>query len=76
MELLAELGLHAAFIGVIEDSRREGLPVVIDRNGQVAELMPDELGHEVEFARNRIAELSAEITKYRPSPFSVNEIPE
>ena len=73
MELLTERGLHAAFLDVVEDSRREGLPVVIDRSGVVAELMPDQLGSELQFARNRIAELTAEIAKYERSPFSVNE---
>lgn len=75
MELLTERGLHSAFLDVVEESRREGLPVVIDRNGVVAELMPDQLGSELQFARNRIAELTAEIAKYQQSPFSVNETP-
>ena len=75
MELLTERGLHAAFLDVVEESRREGLPVVIDRQGTVAEVMPDELGSELQFARNRIAELSAEIAKYDQSSFSVNERP-
>ena len=75
MELLTERGLHAAFLDVVEESRREGLPVIIDRNGTVAELMPDQLGSELQFARNRIAELTAEIAKYERPPFSVNERP-
>ena len=75
MELLTERGLHAAFLDVVDESRREGLPVVIDRQGTVAEVMPDELGSELQFARNRIAELSAEIAKYDQSSFSVNERP-
>jgi hypothetical protein len=75
MELLTERGLHAAFLDVVEECRREGLPVVIDRNGVVAELMPDQLGSELQFARNRIAELTAEIAKFERSPFSVNETP-
>ena len=75
MELLTERALHQAFLEVIEDSRREGLPVVIDRGGTVAELMPDQLGSEVQFARSRIAELSAEIAKFERSPFSVTETP-
>ena len=75
MELLTERGLHQAFLEVVEDSRREGLPVVIDRDGAVAELMPDQLGGDVQFARNRIAELSAEIARFERSPFSVNETP-
>ena len=76
MELLTERGLHQAFIEVVEDSRREGLPVVIDRDGAVVELMPDQLGAEVRFARNRIAELTAEIAKYERLPFSLNETSE
>ena len=76
MELLTERGLHAAFLDVVEQSRREGLPVVIDRGGTMAELMPDQLGSELQFARNRIAELTAEIAKYKRSPLSVNETPE
>lgn len=75
MELLTERGLHRAFLEVVEESRREGLPVVIDRNGAVAELMPDELGGEVQFARNRIAELTARISEFEHSPHSVNEAP-
>jgi hypothetical protein len=75
MELLTERGLHEAFLGVVEDSRREGLPVVIDRAGAVAEVMAEELGDEVRFARNRIAELTAEIAKFERSSFSVNETP-
>ncbi len=76
MELLTERGLHEAFLEVVADSRRDGLPVVIDREGTVAELMPDQLGSVVLFARNRIAELCAEIAKFERSPFSVNETPQ
>ena len=76
MELLTERGLHEAFLEVVADSRRDGLPVVIDREGTVAELMPDQLGGEVQFAHSRIAELDAEIAKFKRSPFSVNETPE
>jgi len=75
MELLTERGLHEAFLEVVDQSRREGLPVVIDRNGTVDEVMPDQLGTEVSFARNRIAELTAEIARYQQSQFSVNETP-
>ncbi len=75
MELLTERALHHALLDVNDDSRREGLPVVIDRGGTVAELMPDQLSGEVQFARNRITELSAEIAKFERSPFSVNETP-
>lgn len=75
MELLTERGLHRAFLEVVEDSRREGLPVVIDREGIVAELMPGQLDSDVQFARNRIAELDTEIAKFERPPFSVNETP-
>jgi hypothetical protein len=61
MELLTERGLHSAFLDLVEESRREGLPVVIDRNGVLAEVMPDQLGAEIAFARERIADLTAEI---------------
>ena len=49
MELLTERGLHAAFLDVVEDSRREGLPVVIDRNGTVAELTAEIAKYERSF---------------------------
>ena len=75
MELLTERGLHQAFLEVVEQSRREGLPVVIDRHGTVDEVMPDQLSVEINFAHNRIAELSAEIAKFEKSPFSLNETP-
>jgi hypothetical protein len=75
MEVLTERALHAAFLDVVEESRREGFPVVIDRDGIVAEVMPENLASEVRFARNRIAELSAEITKYQ-HPFSLNKMPD
>lgn len=75
MELLTERGLHVAFLDVVEESRREGLPVVIDRQGTVEEVMPDQLGTELQFARNRIAELTAEIAKYEQSAFRLNETP-
>ena len=75
MELLTERGLHRAFLEVVEESRREGLPVVIDRDGAVAELMADQLSAEMHFARNRIAKLDAEIAKFERSSFSVNEEP-
>ena len=46
MELLTERGLHQVFLEVVEDNRREGSPVVVDREGTVAELMPDQLSSE------------------------------
>jgi hypothetical protein len=71
MELLTDRGLHRAFLGVVEETRREGLPVVIDRDGTAAEAIPDDLGVESASTRNRIAELA----KYREQPFSINETP-
>ena len=75
MELLTERGLNEAFLDVVERHRREGLPVVVRREGRVTQLPTDQLTPEVSAVRNRIAELSAEIAKYERSPFSVNETP-
>lgn len=76
MELLTERGLNRAFIKVVEEHRRDGRPVVTRRNGQPALVPPEELMEDVKAARNRIAELDAEIAKFERSPFSVNETPE
>jgi hypothetical protein len=73
MHLLTERGLNEAFLNVVERHRREGFPVVIRRNGELTRLPVDQLGPEITRARNRVAELSAEIAKYQRSPFSVNE---
>ena len=75
MELLTERGLNRAFIKVVEEHRRDGRPVVTTRDGKPALIPAEELENEVQFARNRIAELTAEIAKYERSPFSVNETP-
>ncbi len=76
MHLLSELGLHESFLDCIEQHRRDGLPMALNRSGQ-SELVPvATLGPEITRARNRIAELTAEIAKYERSPFSVNETPE
>ena len=75
MHLLSELGLHESFLDCVEQHRRDGLPMALNRTGK-SELIPvTELGPEITRARNRIAELSTEIAKYEQSPFSVNEVP-
>ena len=75
MHLLSELGLHESFVECVEQHRRDGLPMALNRSGR-SELIPaDQLAPEFTRARNRIAELSAGIAKYERSPFSVNETP-
>ena len=76
MHLLTERGLNEAFLDVVERHRREGLPVVVRREGSVAKVSTELLTPEVSAARNRIAELTAEIAKYERSTFSVNETPQ
>jgi hypothetical protein len=74
MELLTERGLNRAFIKVVEEHRRDGRPVVTRWKGK--KLVPaEELGEAVQLARQRIAELDAEIAKFERSTFSVNETP-
>ena len=75
MHLLTERGLNESFLDVVERHRREGLPVVVRREGKVVGVPADDLLPEITKARNRIAELSAEIAKFERSPFSVNETP-
>ena len=76
MHLLSELGLHESFLECVEQHRRDGLPMALNRQGH-SELVPVEnLAPEITRARNRIAELSAEIAKYQQGTFSVNETPE
>ena len=75
MHLLTERGLNESFLDVVERHRREGLPVVVRREGKIVGLPADELLPEMTKAHNRIAELTAEIEKYERSPFSVNETP-
>jgi len=75
MHLLTERGLNEAFLDVVERHRREGLPVVVRREGKVVGVPVDQLLPELTRARNRIAELTAEIAKFERSPFSVNETP-
>lgn len=76
MHLLSELGLHESFLDCVEQHRKDGLPMALNRSGG-SELVPVEnLIPEITRARNRIAELSVEIAKYQRSQFSVNETPE
>ena len=75
MHLLTERGLNEAFLAVVEQHRRDGLPVVVRREGRVTQLPTEQLFPEVSAAKNRIAELTAEIAKYERSAFSVNETP-
>ncbi len=75
MHLLSELGLHESFLDCIEQHRRDGLPMALNRTGQ-SELVPvDQLDPETTRARHRIAELTAEIARYERSPNSLNETP-
>jgi hypothetical protein len=75
MHLLTERGLNEAFLDAVEQHRRAGLPVVVRREGELTRLPVDNLTPEIARARDRIAELTAEIAKYEKSPFSVNETP-
>jgi hypothetical protein len=76
MHLLSELGLHESFLECVEQHRKDGLPMALNRSGG-SELVPvDNLVPEITRARNRVAELTAEIAKYQRSPFSINETPE
>jgi len=76
MHLLSELGLHESFLDCVEQHRKDGLPMALNRSGG-SELVPvEQLTPEITRARNRIAELSSEIAKYEHRPFSVNETPE
>jgi len=75
MELLTERGLNRAFIKVVDEQRRDGRSVVTRRAGQPALVPANLLEEEVKAARQRIAELDAEIAKCERSPFSGNETP-
>jgi hypothetical protein len=74
MHLLSERALNEAFLATLEEHRRDGRPIVIDRKGQVAVVPADELVEEACYARQRIAELDAQIAS-AGSPFSLNETP-
>lgn len=75
MELLTERGLNRAFIKVVEEHRRDGRPVVTSRDGETALVPAEELVDAVDAARQRIAELDAEIAQFKNSAFSLNETP-
>lgn len=74
MHLLTERGLNEAFLDVVERHRREGLGVVVRREGRVVRLPVEELGPEIAVTRKRIAELDTQIAGHRHS-FSLNETP-
>ena len=76
MHLLSELGLHESFVECVEQHRRDGLPMVLNRSG-CSEMVPVEnLMPELTHARSRIAELTTVIAQFDRSPFSVNATPE
>jgi len=75
MHLLSELGLHESFLDCVEQHRKDGLPMALNRSGGSEFVSVENLGPEISRARNRIAELTAEIAKFERSPFSVNETP-
>jgi hypothetical protein len=74
MHLLTERGLNRSFIKVVEEHRRDGRPVVTDRDGQPALVPAEQLENDVRAARRRIAEIDAEIAQFQRS-FSLNEAP-
>ena len=74
MHLLSERGLNEAFLATVKEHRRDGRPLVVDREGAVAVLPAAELGDEIRYAQLRIAELDRQIAEIR-APFSVNETP-
>jgi hypothetical protein len=74
MHLLSERALNEAFLATVEEHRRDSRPLVIDRGGEVAIVPACELAGEISYARNRIAELDAQIAQIQ-RPFSVNETP-
>ena len=74
MHLLTERGLNEAFLQVVERHRKDGLGVVVRREGQLTRLPADELSPEVGAARKRIAELDAQIAAFQ-RPYSFNESP-
>lgn len=76
MHLLSELGLHESFLECVEQHRRDGLPMALNRAGHSELVSVDDLLPELTRARNRIAELTAEIAKFERSPHSLNETPE
>ena len=75
MHLLSELGLHESFIECVEQHRRDGLPMVLNRSGRSEMIPVEDLMPELTRARNRIAELTTAIAQYDRFAFSVNEMP-
>ena len=75
MHLLSELGLHESFVECVEQHRRDGLPMVLNRSGRSEMIPVEDLMPELTRARNRIAELTTAIAQYDRSAFSVNEMP-
>lgn len=73
MHLLSELGLHESFLDCIDRHRRDALPMILNRSGKTESVPVDQLLPEMIKARNRIAELTAEIAKYEGAPLSLNE---
>jgi len=76
MHLLSELGLHESFLDCVEQHRKDGLPMALNREGRSELVSVENLIPEIARAHNRIAELTAEIAKFEHSAFSVNETPE
>lgn len=74
MHLLSERVLNEAFLATVEEHRRDGRPLVVDREGGLAVLPAEELGDEIRYAHVRIAELDGQIAEFRTS-FSLNETP-
>jgi hypothetical protein len=75
MHLLSELGLHESFLDCVEQHRPGGLSMALNRGGQ-SELVPVEhLVPEVTRAKQRIAELTVEIAKFRRGPLPKAKAP-
>ena len=74
MHLLSERALNEAFLATVEEHRRDGRALVVDREGAVAVLPAEELGAEIRYAHLRIAELDGQIAEFRTS-FLLNETP-
>jgi hypothetical protein len=75
MHLLSERALNEAFLATLQEHRRDGRPMVIDRKGEVAVVPADELVEEARYARQRIAELDVQIAS-EGSSISLNESPD
>jgi hypothetical protein len=74
MHLLSERALNEAFLATLEEHRRAGRPMVIDRKGQVAVVPAGGLVEEARYAHQRIAELDARIHAIEHRS-SLNETP-